>query len=110
MEHLETRLEAVRRILDAAVGNRNPRHQGKGRFWNLPRDEFVAATIYGQQVIVVGDPAASALIKALRGLAPFDGSRFPRMPTGGPYVNEADIVFIEQWIRDGAPANNPSME
>jgi tyrosinase len=70
----------------------------------------VAATIYGQQVIVPGDPTASALIKTLIGLAPFDGSRFPRMPTGGPYVNDADNAFIEQWIRDGAPANNPSIE
>jgi len=100
---METRLDAVRRILDAATGTRNPRHQGKGRFWNLTRDEFVAATVYGQQVVVPGRPEDSALIKALRGLAPFDGSRFPRMPTGGPYVNDADITFIEQWIRDGAP-------
>ena len=107
---MDTRLEAIRRILDAAAGGRTPRHQGKGRFWNLPQDEFVAATIYGQQVIVPGDPAASALAKALRGLALFDGSRFPRMPTGGPYVNDADIAFIEKWIRDGAPANNPAME
>src|SRR5207248_9511407 len=82
IDRMETRLEAVRRILDAAVGNRNLRHQGKGRFWNLPRDQFVAAVVYGQQEIVPGDPTASALMNAIRGLAPFDGSQFPRMPTG----------------------------
>lgn len=104
---MEARLEAIRRILDTVVGSRTPRHQGKGRFWNLPRNDFVSAVIYGQNVIVLGKPDDSALIKALKGVAPFDGSRFPRMPTGGPYVNDVDISFIAQWIRDGAPDNDP---
>lgn len=102
----ETRLEAVRRILNTAsdqVTPGNPRHGGKRRFWNLPRDEFVSAVIYGQQVIVLGKPEESALIKSLTGQAPFDGSQFPRMPLGRPPVNASDIAFIARWIVDGCP-------
>lgn len=102
----ETRLEAIRRILNAATDHGtpgNPFHEGKRRFWNLSRDEFVNAVIYGQQVIVLGDPEDSALIKSLKGVAPFDGSQFPRMPIGRPPVSDPDITFIAQWIRDGAP-------
>lgn len=100
---METRLEAVRRILDAAVDGRNPFHQGKRRFWNLPRDQFVSATVYGEAVIVLGKPDESALIRALWGVAPFDGSNFPRMPIGGTAVNDTDIAFIAQWILDHCP-------
>jgi hypothetical protein len=105
---IETRLEAVRRILDSVTGTRAPFHQGKRRFWNLPRDQFVSASVYGELVIVIGKPDDSALIKALKGVAPFDGSRFPRMPIGGPYVNDADIAFIAQWIKDGCPDSDPA--
>jgi len=100
---METRLIEVRRILNAVVGDRVPYHSGKGKFWDLPRNDFVAAVVRGVPVIVVGDPDASGLIKAIRGTSPFDGSRFERMPENGPYVPEADIVFIEGWIRDGCP-------
>ena len=100
---METRLTDVRRILNAVVGNRMPNHSGKGKFWNLPRDEFVAAVVRGLPVIVPGDPAASGLVKAIRGTAPFDAPPLYRMPRNGPYVSEPDIVFIESWIRDGAP-------
>jgi tyrosinase len=103
---METRLEAVRRILDSATGTGNPFHQGKRRFWNLPRDQFVNATVYNERVIVVGDPDQSALIKALRGTAPFDGTKFPRMPIGRPPVADADIAFIAQWIADGCPESD----
>ena len=102
----ETRLEAVRRILNAATDHGSPGdpfHEGKRRFWNLSRDEFVATVVYGQQVIVVGQPDASALVKSLKGIAPFDGSQFPKMPIGRPPVSDLDSAFIEQWIRDGAP-------
>lgn len=105
---METRLEAVRRILDLAVGSSNPFHEGKRRFWNLPRDQFVSATVYGETVIVLGKPDDSALIKSLKGVAPFDGSNYPRMPISGPYVNDADIAFIAQWIKDGCPDSHPA--
>ena len=107
---METRLEALKRILEAVTVNRNPVHGGKKRFWNLPRDEFVDATVYGQKVIVVGKPEESAIIKALKGQEPFDGSQFPRMPLGGPYVNDDDIAFIARWISDGCPESDPEAQ
>ena len=100
---METRLADVRRILNAVVGIRMPNHSGTGKFWDLPRDRFVATIVRGLPVIVPGDPASSGLIKAIRGIVPFDGSRFERMPENGPYVTEVDIALIEGWIRDGAP-------
>lgn len=49
-------------------------------------------------VVVAGDPAASELVRRLRGISQ------PRMPlTGPPWLEEADITRIEQWIADGMP-------
>ncbi|HEV3387150.1 MAG TPA: hypothetical protein VG097_20190 [Gemmata sp.] len=107
---METRLQAIRQILNAATDQGspgNPSHGGLGRFWNLPRDQFVAAKVYGQQVIVVGKPDESALIKSLKGIAPFDGSTFPRMPLGRPPVSDSNIAFIAKWIADGCPDSVP---
>ena len=107
---METRLDAVRRILDAAANQGtpgNPNHQGLGRFWNLPLDQFKTCVVYGQQVIVPSNPDTSALIKALKGTAPFDGTMFPRMPLGRPPVKDSDIAFIAKWITDGCPATDP---
>lgn len=109
---METRLEAVRRILNAAADQvfpGNPSHGGLGRFWNLPRDQFVNALVYNQQLIVLGKPDESALIKSLRGLSPFDGSKFSRMPLGRPPVSDVDITFIANWIRDGCPECDPAI-
>ncbi len=50
-----------------------------------------------------GRGAASGLIQGLRGQAPFDGSRFPRLPWGGAAVPEEQIRFISDWIDDGLP-------
>lgn len=103
---METRLEAVRRILDTATDQGTPGapyHDGVGRFWQLPRDQFVAAVVYGEQVIVPGHPEDSALIKALKGLPPFDNTQFARMPLARTPVTDADITFIENWITDGCP-------
>lgn len=102
MKHrIDMRFEQVRRILDAAVGDAMPYHDGLGRFWNLDRDALVTATVYGERVVVPGRPEDSALVKALRGLPPFDGTLYLRMPPGGE-VRDEDIKFIENWIRDGA--------
>ncbi|MEI7987100.1 MAG: hypothetical protein WCI55_15865 [Armatimonadota bacterium] len=90
----------VRAILNRlADGHRDPRHSGKGRFWNLSREEFVNGPIYGKKPIEPRDPANSFLIQILKG--PVDG--FTRMPPGGPYITPEDLAFIEQWISDGAP-------
>ncbi len=106
----ETRLDIVRSLLNNVTGDRNPRHSGTTgsgstqlrRFWNLSRDDFVNAVVYGQRVIVPGNPTESALIKSLKGDPPFNGA-FDRMPPGGPYLNDDDIAFIAKWIEDGAP-------
>jgi tyrosinase len=49
--------------------------------------------------------ASSGLILGLKGLPPFDGSQFPRLPWGGAPVSLEDIQFIEKWIDDGCPAS-----
>jgi hypothetical protein len=101
-----TRLDRVREILNAAATNGNPSHGGAGRFWNLPRDGFLQAVVYGLNVIETqGDNrgARSNLIKALKGEPPFDGADFERMPLNRPPVGAADIAFIQQWIDDGCP-------
>jgi tyrosinase len=151
---VQTRYQRVQQILGDAAGgmSANPRHETKGRFWELPRDQFVALTIYGVELIPAkyrggggSTPSASAggdsccshesapaegaaccasdasssfagtsvdvsdagLIKAIRGLSPFDGSHFPRMPQGRPPVPEDGIQYIERWIADGCPGDEP---
>jgi hypothetical protein len=98
---MESRIIQVRSILSNLVNQNggSPRHSGKGRFWNLPRDQFVAGPIYGKIPIVPGHPDQSFLIKILQG--PADG--VSRMPLGGPYITATDLTFIAQWITDGAP-------
>ena len=50
-------------------------------------------------VLVAGDPEASELIKRLKGLSQ------PRMPlTGPPFLDQAQIAMIEEWIEAGMPA------
>ncbi len=54
-----------------------------------------------------GNPSDAGLIKAIRGLFPFDGTHFPRMPQGMPPVPEDGIQYIERWIADGCPGDEP---
>lgn len=98
---MEIRIVQVRAILNRLTdGHDEPRHSGKGRFWNLSRDEFVNGPIYGKKPIEPGKPHDSFLIKILKG--PVDG--FVQMPLGNsPYISAGDLAFIEQWISDGAP-------
>jgi mono/diheme cytochrome c family protein len=51
-------------------------------------------------VALPGDPAASELVRRIR------GDSQPRMPlTGPPYLSDAEIALIEQWVAGGmAPA------
>jgi tyrosinase len=46
-----TRYEHVQEILRNAAGDADPSHGGAGRFWELPRDQFVELTIYGVELI-----------------------------------------------------------
>lgn len=107
------RLQKVVDILDAAIGGPDVGIAMHRAFWRgLTRDQFVTKKVLGLDLLVVGDGAASNLVKALRGQAPFGvdlddpppGAQFSRMPSGRPPVSDADIDFIEQWIDDGCPA------
>jgi hypothetical protein len=102
---MESRIVQVRSILNRLVDQNggSPRHSGKGRFWNLPRDQFVAGPIYGKIPIVPRQPSQSFLVKILQTSS--DGTA--RMPIGGPYISDTDWAFIVQWIADGAPDADP---
>jgi len=126
-----TRYERVREILDAAAGASTADYDGHRRFWHLPLDELLTVTIHGVRMIAPetavvapscccsggsetdagsssrpGRGEASGLVRGLRGEAPFDGSRFPRLPWGGTEVSAEDIGFIADWIDDGCPAGD----
>ena len=97
-----TRYEQVQEILDSAVN-----HQSIGKHGNFWRGktlaEFVAAKVFGRPLLLVGNSVQSNLVRALRGLAPFDGSQLPRMPVGFPPVADEQIRIVERWIDDGCP-------
>jgi photosystem II stability/assembly factor-like uncharacterized protein len=107
-----TRYERVMQILDEAIGGPNTNIGVHGAFWRgLTRDQFVTKEIFNRDLVVVGNGAASNLVKALKGEAPFGadlpdpppGAQFSRMPAGLSPVSGADIVFIQTWIDDGCP-------
>jgi hypothetical protein len=54
--------------------------------------------------VAPGDPDSSYLMQKLEGAAGIAGVR---MPFGGPYLPQATIDVIRQWITDGAPAGTP---
>jgi photosystem II stability/assembly factor-like uncharacterized protein len=107
-------LQQVVAILDRAIGGPDVNIPVHGAFWRgQTRDSFVALKVRGLDLLVVGNSAASNLIKALKGQAPFGadqdpppaGARFDRMPAGLDPVADADIAFIAKWIDDGCPAD-----
>jgi hypothetical protein len=49
-----------------------------------------------------GDPDNSYLIRKLEGGPNIGGAR---MPQGGPFLDQATVDMIRQWISDGAPNN-----
>jgi hypothetical protein len=104
------RYQQIIDILDAAVGGSAAAIGAHGPFWRgKTRDEFVAASVFGQKLLVVGDGAGSNIIKALSAQAPFGtdvgtpGATFRRMPAGRPPVAADKIAVIKQWIDDGCP-------
>jgi hypothetical protein len=80
-----------------------------GNFWqNTTRDIFVAKSIFGVRLITGSDPNASGLYKALAGVAPFDGSRYPQMPNTGScdqcrHATADELALVVKWITSGAP-------
>jgi tyrosinase len=112
-----TRYQRVKDILDLAAGGSTADYGGVGRFWNVPLDDLKEASIHGVRLIAAKGARtccgtetsrgeASGLVQGLRGEAPFDGSRFPRLPWGGQPVADDDIRFISDWIDDGLPADD----
>src|SRR6195256_543466 len=113
----KTRYARVKEILGAsAQAGIKPGSSTKARFWDASLEDFKKASIYGVRLIAPEQPASccagesrsagSGLIKALRGEAPFDGSRFPPRPWGSSEVSDADIQFIAEWIDDGCPPDD----
>jgi hypothetical protein len=102
--------ERVCQILDDAVGGPDAPVRFHGPFWRAKtRDEFVATTVFGRDLLVVGDSAGSTIVLALRGRSPFgadlpeppEDALFERMPRGRDPVPEELIAFIERWIDGG---------
>jgi tyrosinase len=110
-----SRYQRVKAILDDAAAKSASDYGGAGRFWD-DIGTLKSARLYGIAMIAPEQQAAcceaevrsarSGLIRGLRGLAPFDGSRFPPLPWGGTRVTDADIAFIADWIDDGLPADD----
>ena len=104
--------QGVVAILDEAIGGPGVGIGAHGAFWrDVSRDEFVAMTVRGKTLLVVGDGANSNLVRALKGEAPFGrdlpdpppGATTRRMPAGRPPAPAESIAAIEQWINDGCP-------
>jgi len=78
-----------------------------GAFWTtLSYDDFVNGEVpgIGVPILIKSISAQSNLILALRGLPPFDGSQFSRMPADGPpFLTEEQIAPIAEWIDAGCP-------
>ena len=53
--------------------------------------------------VIPGDPSGSYLIQKLEGAADIVGLRMPR--NGPPYLTDAQVALIRQWIQNGAPNN-----
>lgn len=58
-----------------------------------------SAEVPGLQRVNPGNPADSYLVQKLEGRAAVGA----RMPFGGPYLDDATIAVIRQWIAAGAP-------
>jgi hypothetical protein len=92
----------IQEILDELVDNRS--FGAHGAFWRtLSRDEFVEHRVFGYQIIKLGNPSESNIIKALKGLPPFNGVPFRSMPAGMDEATAIQIKTIEDWIENGCP-------
>ncbi len=56
----------------------------------------------GATRVIPGDPGNSYLIQKLEGRSGITGVR---MPLGGPYLSEGQLLVIRRWIAIGAPNN-----
>jgi hypothetical protein len=77
------RFKRVIDILDEAIGGPDTSFAAHGPFWRgVTRDDFVKLDVMHRDLLVVGDGAASNVIKALRGQARY-GARL-HGARGGP--------------------------
>jgi mono/diheme cytochrome c family protein len=53
--------------------------------------------------VIAGNPSGSYLVQKLEGAADIVGLRMPR--NGPPFLTDAQIALIRQWIQNGAPNN-----
>lgn len=105
----------VQAILRSAAGDSQADYGGLGPFWELPLASLLEARLMGMPLVEPaasccgkaesrpGRGARSALVKGLRGEAPFDGTQLVRLPWGGTAVPAADVDRIEAWIDEGCP-------
>ena len=56
----------------------------------------------GATRVIPGDPEHSYLINKVEGHSDIVGVR---MPFGGPYLSDGQILIIKRWIANGAPNN-----
>lgn len=62
-----------------------------------------SAEVPGLQRVAPGRPDDSYIVHKLEGRAAVGA----RMPFGGPYLDDATIAVIKQWIADGARKEQP---
>ena len=73
------------------------------------KDQLLAATAFNFRLVdpaVIGNGQGdkSNLVLALRTGVPAPGGGFwPRMPHGGPFLSDAEIQIIQDWIDTGVP-------
>ena len=53
--------------------------------------------------VIAGNPSGSYLVQKLEGAPDIVGLRMPR--NGPPFLTDAQIALIRQWIQNGAPNN-----
>jgi hypothetical protein len=107
-----TTFARVQEILDTAIANWADKHgrqpvlaKHDAAFGWMTRDQLVNSQAFGvpliaQDKIDAKDGANANIIIALRTGVP----GFPRMPIRGPYVDDAQIQEVIDWIDAGAQA------
>src|SRR5215471_14268797 len=120
-----TRFERVQHILREAAAGQAAAYGGQ-RLWEYTHEKLLEAHLYGVRLIAPaqevvasccaqhattmpappGRGARSGLVQGLRGVAPFDGSRFPPLPWAGRPVTAEAVQFISDWIDDGCPTGD----
>jgi len=53
--------------------------------------------------VIPGNPSGSYLVQKLEGAADIVGLRMPR--NGPPFLTDAQVALVRQWIQNGAPNN-----